>query len=209
MMRICYIWWIICCEIYGASRHGLTWCSGVVSSCSSSRRGRTSCCLYLHCIIAGWRICKPRTMDTVSDETGCGRIFIFTTQIISSVLTHPSFSPYLMSSSHQNNKTCRLKEQHLSVSVITNPTRHVVVVVRHPITSKRRHALVVAIPRRRCVTSIGVKKPRVDALWVLVGWDTWRPWPVGLRMDLGRVHRRRRWLPARIEIDSLVDWDLV
>lgn len=191
MMRMCYIWWIISWEIHGAScRHGfiLLWrrihlySTDTASSLVGTSVNHESWTLY-------------------QTKTDCGRIFVFYSNH-----NHPantfiffSLSPIFFIPSNINQN--RLKEQHLSVSVITNPTRHVVVVVRHPITSKRRHALVVAIPRRRCVTSTGVKKPKVDGLWVLVGWDTWRHWPVGLRMDLGRVHRRRRWLPARIEID--------
>lgn len=93
----------------------------------------------------------------------------------------------------------RQKEPPPSESDTTSLTRPVAGAERLRTTSRRRHVRVVATPRPRWGTTIGVRRPRAGEPLAPDVCDTWRPWPVGSKMGLGRVHRRRRWLPARIK----------
>ncbi len=70
----------------------------------------------------------------------------------------------LLSSSFNINRQHRRKVQLPSEKGTTNPTRRAVDAGNLPTTSRRRHALAVDIPQRRCATSIGVKRPRGDEL---------------------------------------------
>ena len=97
----------------------------------------------------------------------------------------------------QNN---RLREPHPSEKGTTSLTRHVAVVARLRTTSRRRHAQAVATPPRRWGIIIRDPRPRAGELLVPDVWDTWRHWLVGLRMDLGRVHRLRSRLPPRSKL---------
>ena len=89
----------------------------------------------------------------------------------------------------QNN---RLREPHPSEKGTTSLTRHVAVVARLHTTSRRRHAQAVATPPRRWGIIIGDPRPRAGELLVPDVWDTWRPWPEGLRMDSEREHKLKR-----------------
>ena len=91
----------------------------------------------------------------------------------------------------------RRKEQPPSEKGTTNPIRRAVVAGNRHTISRRRHALAVDILQRRCATSIGAKRPRGDELSERDGWGTWRLWPVGSRMHLGRELRLRKWFQAR------------
>lgn len=93
----------------------------------------------------------------------------------------------------------RRKVPHHSEKGTTSPTRLVAVVVRLLTTSKRTHAPAVVTPPKRWGATTGHQRPRVAEPSVLDVWDTWRLWPAGLRMDLGRELKPRKWLPARIK----------
>jgi len=97
------------------------------------------------------------------------------------------------------NNNNRQREQPHSEKDTTNRTRHAVVAVKYPSTSRRRRVPPVDTPLRKCVISTGEKRPRAGGLLEPEGWGTWRLWPGGLRMDSERVHRPRRRLPHKLK----------